>query len=97
RREVRAARTAARHLQHRSGPRETRTPVAADHDRREGLQGAHVHVQGPVMDRDPRPATRDPRPATRDALWHHRYAKLVAACTFLLIAAGGMVTSTGSG
>jgi cytochrome c oxidase assembly protein subunit 15 len=30
-------------------------------------------------------------------LWHHRYAKLVAACTFLLIAAGGMVTSTGSG
>ena len=30
-------------------------------------------------------------------LWHHRYAKLVAACTLLLIAAGGMVTSTGSG
>jgi len=30
-------------------------------------------------------------------MWHHRYAKLVAACTFLLIAAGGMVTSTGSG
>jgi cytochrome c oxidase assembly protein subunit 15 len=29
--------------------------------------------------------------------WHHRYAKLVAACTLLLIAAGGMVTSTGSG
>ncbi len=27
----------------------------------------------------------------------HRYAKLVAACTLLLIAAGGMVTSTGSG
>jgi cytochrome c oxidase assembly protein subunit 15 len=30
-------------------------------------------------------------------LWHHRYAKLVAACTVLLIAAGGMVTSTDSG
>ena len=30
-------------------------------------------------------------------LWLHRYAKLVAACTLLLIAAGGMVTSTGSG
>jgi cytochrome c oxidase assembly protein subunit 15 len=30
-------------------------------------------------------------------LWHHRYAKLVAACTVLLIAAGGMVTSTESG
>jgi cytochrome c oxidase assembly protein subunit 15 len=40
---------------------------------------------------------RDPYPATRAPLWHHRYAKLVAACTFLLIAAGGMVTSTGSG
>src|SRR3954462_1627091 len=31
------------------------------------------------------------------AVWHGRYAKLVAACTVLLIAAGGMVTSTGSG
>ncbi len=30
-------------------------------------------------------------------LWLHRYAKLVVACTVLLIAAGGMVTSTGSG
>jgi heme a synthase len=30
-------------------------------------------------------------------MWHHRYAKLVAACTILLIAAGGMVTSTESG
>ena len=30
-------------------------------------------------------------------IWHHRYAKLVAACTVLLIAAGGMVTSTDSG
>src|SRR6187401_3193764 len=29
--------------------------------------------------------------------WLHRYAKLVAASTVLLIAAGGMVTSTGSG
>src|SRR3954468_4440230 len=33
----------------------------------------------------------------REPLWHHRYAKLVAACTVLLIAAGGMVTSTDSG
>jgi cytochrome c oxidase assembly protein subunit 15 len=30
-------------------------------------------------------------------LWLHRYAKVVAASTVLLIAAGGMVTSTGSG
>jgi len=29
--------------------------------------------------------------------WLHRYSKLVAASTVLLIAAGGMVTSTGSG
>src|SRR6266545_1691943 len=28
-------------------------------------------------------------------IWLHRYAKLVAASTILLIAAGGMVTSTG--
>ena len=30
-------------------------------------------------------------------IWLHRYIKLVVACTVLLIAAGGMVTSTGSG
>src|SRR5213593_680985 len=30
-------------------------------------------------------------------IWLHRYARLVAASTVLLIAAGGMVTSTGSG
>src|SRR3954466_2090296 len=35
--------------------------------------------------------------ASRAPLWHHRYATLVAACTVLLITAGGMVTSTGSG
>lgn len=29
--------------------------------------------------------------------WHHRYVKLVTICTVLLIAAGGMVTSTESG
>ena len=28
--------------------------------------------------------------------WHHRYVKLVTVFTVLLIAAGGMVTSTGS-
>lgn len=42
-------------------------------------------------------SVRDPRPAPRTPLWHHRYAKLVAGCTVLLIAAGGMVTSTDSG
>lgn len=31
------------------------------------------------------------------SIWHHRYAKLVAACTVLLIAAGASVTSTDSG
>ena len=30
-------------------------------------------------------------------IWLHRYIKLVVASTVLLIAAGGMVTSTGSG
>ncbi len=30
-------------------------------------------------------------------IWHHRYVKLVTVCTVLLIAAGGMVTSTASG
>lgn len=35
------------------------------------------------------------RPAA--AVWLHRYAKLVAACTVLLIAAGASVTSTDSG
>ena len=30
-------------------------------------------------------------------MWLHRYAKLVSAATVLLIAAGGLVTSTGSG
>lgn len=30
-------------------------------------------------------------------MWLHRYAKAVAACTLLLIVAGGLVTSTGSG
>ena len=35
--------------------------------------------------------------ANRASLWHHRYAKLVAACTVLLIAAGASVTSTDSG
>jgi cytochrome c oxidase assembly protein subunit 15 len=30
-------------------------------------------------------------------IWLHRYLRLVVACTFLLIAAGGMVTSTNSG
>jgi cytochrome c oxidase assembly protein subunit 15 len=40
---------------------------------------------------------RAPHLAPRASLWHHRYARLVAACTVLLIAAGGMVTSTDSG
>src|SRR5262245_26793850 len=30
-------------------------------------------------------------------MWHHRYAKLVAACTVLLLLAGSLVTSTDSG
>jgi cytochrome c oxidase assembly protein subunit 15 len=29
--------------------------------------------------------------------WLHRYAQLLAGCTFLLVIAGGLVTSTGSG
>jgi len=39
--------------------------------------------------------TSDPLSPT--SVWHHRYAKLVAACTVLLIAAGASVTSTDSG
>ena len=30
-------------------------------------------------------------------MWLHRYAKFVSAATVLLIVAGGLVTSTGSG
>ena len=33
----------------------------------------------------------------RTMIWLHRYARLVCAATLVLIAAGGMVTSTGSG
>ncbi|HEX9369057.1 MAG TPA: COX15/CtaA family protein [Vicinamibacterales bacterium] len=42
----------------------------------------------------PRSSIRDPRSSN---LWHHRYVKLVTVFTVLLIAAGGMVTSTDSG
>lgn len=51
----------------------------------------------------PRGRTSDVGSQTSDfgsrtpGVWHHRYARFVAACTLLLIAAGGMVTSTGSG
>jgi cytochrome c oxidase assembly protein subunit 15 len=37
------------------------------------------------------------RPAAAAVIWLHRYAKLLVAATLLLVAAGGMVTSTGSG
>src|SRR6185503_15733272 len=47
----------------------------------------HLHVQG---------SSGYGLMSTSEA-WHARYAKFVAACTVLLIAAGGMVTSTGSG
>lgn len=43
------------------------------------------------------PGPRTDAGSPTSGLWHHRYAKLVAASTLLLIAAGGMVTSTGSG
>ncbi len=33
----------------------------------------------------------------RKGLWLHRFAVLTASCTFLLVIAGGLVTSTGSG
>src|SRR5882672_8916402 len=35
--------------------------------------------------------------AQRANLWLHRYCVLLACCTLILIIAGGMVTSTGSG
>lgn len=44
-----------------------------------------------------RPSTRSSLPAPRSTLWLHRYAKLVVACTVILIAAGATVTSTDSG
>lgn len=47
------------------------------------------------------PAGTDPRTShlapRRSNVWHHRYAKVVTVFTVLLIAAGGLVTSTGSG
>jgi heme a synthase len=42
----------------------------------------------------PRSSILDPRSSD---VWHRRYVKLVTVCTVLLIAAGGMVTSTDSG
>jgi cytochrome c oxidase assembly protein subunit 15 len=52
-------------------------------------------------DRKPRPARVERAPdageSPRARLWLHRYAVLVAACTGLLVFAGGLVTSTGSG
>ncbi len=46
----------------------------------------------------PRPAANSDRDASkRPSAWLHRYAVLVACATWLLIIAGGMVTSTGSG
>src|SRR6185436_8823269 len=40
---------------------------------------------------------RVPLTAFHRGAWLHRYALLVSAATFLLIIAGGLVTSTGSG
>ena len=42
------------------------------------------------------PQTAGPRPE-RANVWLHRYAVLVAVCTGILVFAGGLVTSTGSG
>ena len=87
RREVRAEESAGRHLHGRGVAREARNP-----DRR----------ASPSARRNRRKSTftfKAPPPARTDSImiWLHRYAKLVAASTVLLIAAGGMVTSTGSG
>src|SRR4051794_5798133 len=55
---------------------------AEGHGRRTSVAGRVVHVQG----------RSEP-----SLIWLHRYATLVACATLLLIAAGGMVTSTSSG
>src|SRR5580765_20406 len=56
-----------------------------------GARGGRATEAG---DADARASNLAPRASNR---WHHRYVKLVTVCTVLLIAAGGMVTSTDSG
>ena len=73
---------AARHLHRRGLARNTGHADAERHDRREGIKGHRVYLQGLSTPRD---------------MLLHLFALLVAASTALLIFAGGLVTSTGSG
>jgi len=41
--------------------------------------------------------TQDPRVASDHNRWIHRFSLLTAGATFVLVVAGGLVTSTGSG
>src|SRR6185295_19226655 len=81
RRQVRSQGRSARHVHARGRARKARIADTVGDDRTEGKQGDRLHVQG----------------SGKLMIWHNRFAKLVAALTVLLIAAGGMVTSTGSG
>src|SRR5436189_4824289 len=65
--------------------REAWKPDADRHARREGIERTQFHVQ--ICSRQ----------LQLIMTWLNRYAKLVAVSTLLLIGAGGMVTSTGSG
>ena len=82
-RDVRAEGPAARHLHDRGVAREARHADADDHDRREGNQGRRVHVQA-----------RSQRDSCM--LLTLRRARRGFAPR-VLIFAGGLVTSTGSG
>ena len=44
-----------------------------------------------------KPEAQNPESGSASPMWLHRYAKFVSAATVLLIVAGGLVTSTGSG
>jgi heme a synthase len=58
--------------------------------------GAGFGPSGPARAHE-LPAVADPGRVLTPNRWLHRYARLLAAATLMLVAAGGMVTSTGSG
>ncbi len=84
RRRIQDCRTAARHL----------------HDRACGTRSSarrRRRSRSPTS-RTPRSTSPTRRSSTdRAVIWLHRYARLLASATLLLVAAGGMVTSTNSG
>src|SRR6476620_12463305 len=79
---VRHLRAASGQLYPRSMARAVRHADAEGHRGRSADANGVVHIQGR---------------AEHSLIWLHRYATTLACATLLLVAAGGMVTSTSSG